>query len=134
MMTKTEVLNDIRKTFGMVPGFFETLPDEVIEEEWNLFKKEVTSSTLPNKWQHLIGLAVASAIRCRYCTYFHTALARVAGATDEELNAAVRQAKQVQGWSTYVHGVRYDEDKFVKEVDQMVSIMKSQKKEPAGVR
>ncbi len=134
MMTKTEVLNDIRKTLGAVPGFFETVPDEVIEEEWNLFKKEVTSTTIPSKLQHLIGLGVASAIRCKYCVYFHTALAKAFGATDDELNAAVRQAKQVVGWSTYVHGVRYDEQKFMREVDEMVSIMKSQKREPAGVR
>ena len=134
MMTKTEVLNDIRETFGMVPGFFESLPDEVIEEEWRLFKKEVTSTTLSGKFQNLIGLAVASAIRCRYCTYFHTALAKAEGATDAEINAAVRQAKQVQGWSTYLHGIRYDESKLQKEVDQMVSIMKSRKREPVGVR
>ncbi len=128
-MNRINVLNDIRDTFGLVPGFFETLPDEVLEEEWGLFKKEISSNTIPSKYQHLIGLAVASAIRCQYCTLFHTKMARVLGATDDEINAAIRQAKQVAGWSTYLHGIRYDINKLEKELDKMIELMRNQKEE-----
>lgn len=133
-MNRQEVLRDIKDTFGLVPGFFESLPDEVIAEEWGLFKKEITSDTIPSKYQHLIGLGVASAIRCGYCTLFHTAFARALGATDGEINAAVRQGKQVVGWSTYLHGIRYDINKLQREVDEVVSLMKSRKREPVGAR
>lgn len=133
-MNRKDVLKDIKDTFGLVPGFFETLPDEVLEEEWRLFKKEISSDTIPSKYQHLIGLGVASAIRCHYCTTFHTVMARELGATDEEINAAIRQSKQVVGWSTYLHGIRYDIKKLENELDQMVAFLRSHKKEMVGAR
>ncbi len=131
-MNRKEVLNDIKETLGIVPGFLESLPDEVIDEEWRLFKKEMTSETVPAKYQHLIGLGVASAIRCQYCVLFHTSMARALGATDAELNFAVREAKQVNGWSTYVHGIRYDINKFQREVDEVVKIMRDRSKVPVS--
>ena len=133
-MNRKDVLKDIKDTFDSVPGFFETLPDEVLEEEWRLFKKEISSDTIPSKYQHLIGLGVASAIRCQYCTMFHTVMASELGATEEEINAAIRQSKQVVGWSTYLHGIRYDIKKLENELDQMVAFLRSHKKETVGAR
>ena len=42
-MDRMNVLENIIDTFGSVPGFFETLPDEVLEEEWRPFKQMISS-------------------------------------------------------------------------------------------
>jgi AhpD family alkylhydroperoxidase len=50
---------------------------------------------IPNKYKELLMLAVHAETRCRYCTLFHTEVARMFGATDEEIQEAVHLAKQL---------------------------------------
>lgn len=90
-MTRDEIYRDIEDTLGLVPTFMKNVPDEFLEDEWNIFKKlQLSQTVIPNKYKELMGIAVSAAIRCRYCTLYHTEIARLFGATDAEIEEAVR--------------------------------------------
>lgn len=126
-MTRAQVEADIRETLGLVLGIFDEIPDQLIENEWMLMKQlELGETHIPNKYKELIGVAVAGSTRCRYCVYFHTEAARLFGATDEEIAEAGLIAKHAMGWSSYLHSVQFDHDRFVAEVDEAVRYVRSQ--------
>ena len=68
--------------------------------------------------KELIGLAVASQIPCTYCIYFHTAMARANGATEEEVREAVAMASITRHWSTVLNGMQVDLSTFKAETDR----------------
>lgn len=116
------VYAEIEAAFGFVPGFLQTLPDASLAHEWRTLKSvQMDPGAIPNKYRELIGLAVAAARGCEYCTYFHTEFARLNGATDAEIEDAVHFAKSNMGWSTYLHGMQYDPETFRSEVDRIVA-------------
>ena len=58
IMTKQKTLEDIKGTFGFVPGFFEDFKwDELaLSGGWELFKKfELSETNIPLKYKHLIA-------------------------------------------------------------------------------
>jgi AhpD family alkylhydroperoxidase len=114
------VEREIKETLGLVPSFFERIPDETLDQEWNLFKRwELEETHIPNKYKELLMLAVHAETRCRYCTLFHTEAARMFGATDEEIQEAVHLAKHTVGWSAYLNGIQQDYDQFSQELEKM---------------
>jgi AhpD family alkylhydroperoxidase len=118
--TRDAVEQDIKNALGIVPGFFDRIPDEALEHEWTLFQHwELEKTLIPNKYKELLMLAVHAETRCRYCTLFHTEVARMFGATDEEIQEAVHLAKHTVGWSAYLNGIRYEYDQFVDELEQI---------------
>ena len=113
---------EIKESFGLVPSFFGQIPDELLDLEWELMKRlEFGETTIPNKYKELIGVAVHSETKCRYCTLFHTEAAKLFGATDEEIQEAVHFAKFTVGWSVYVNGMREDYDQFADELKQITA-------------
>jgi AhpD family alkylhydroperoxidase len=113
---------EMREMLGLVPGFFESLPEALLDSEWESFKLiELNETAIPNKYKELIGIAVSGATRCRYCAYFHTEAARLYGATDEEINEASLMAMHTMAWSTYLNASQYDYDRFVQEVDRVTA-------------
>ncbi|MDN3558171.1 carboxymuconolactone decarboxylase family protein [Halomonas maura] len=78
-------------------------------------------AVLDAKTRELIGLAVAAQIPCSYCSYAHTASARAAGATDDEIREAVALAAQTRHWSTVLNGMQYDLEEFKSEFDEMAT-------------
>jgi AhpD family alkylhydroperoxidase len=125
-MSRNEVYQDIEATLGLVPTFFKGLPDSTLEMEWGLFKRlQLESSAIPNKYKELIGLGIAAAIHCRYCTLFHTEAAKLNGATDAEIEDAVHLAKNTAAWSAYIHGLQIDYDQFRDETRRIVAYVKS---------
>lgn len=116
-MERKEIVDEIKETLGKVPGFMNSLPDDTLENEWGLFKRfELQESSIPPKYRELMGLATASALHCWYCAGFHKAMAQLHGATDEEIQEASHYAKFSSGWSTYLNGIMYDKDAYVKEL------------------
>ena len=132
-MSRADVNRDIEETLGLVPRFFQELPDYLIESEWQSFKSLQLSdeTAIPNKYKELIGLAVSGATRCRYCAYFHTEAARLFGATEEEINESSLVAKNTMGWSTYLNSMQFDYDEFVEEFDRIADHVRAQMAEPA---
>lgn len=117
---RNEVENEIEETMGLVPSFFDQIPDEHLGAEWKLFRDlEFGETNIPNKYKELIGIAVHAETKCRYCTLFHTEAAKLFGATDEEIQEAVHYAKYTVGWSAYLNGMRQDYDEFARELDQV---------------
>lgn len=123
--TRKEVEQEIKQTLGLVPSFFNRVPDQTLDQEWSLFRHwEIDQTLIPNKYKELLMLAVHSETRCRYCTLFHTEVARLFGATDEEIQEAVLLAKYTAGWSVFLNGIREDYDRFAKEVKQVTEHLK----------
>ena len=121
------VYQEITDIFGLVPSFFKELPDTTIEAEWRLFKAvQVDDGPIPQKYRELIGLGIAAVMKCRYCAFYHTALAKLFGATQDEIEAAVHYAKSSAGWSAYLNGMQVDYDTFTREVDQACGHVRSQ--------
>jgi AhpD family alkylhydroperoxidase len=117
---RQEVEREIRETMGVVPSFFNRIPDEYLDSEWYLFKRlELGKTRIPNKYKELMGIALHSETRCRYCTLFHTEAAKLFGASDEEIQEAVHYAKMSVGWSAYLSGTQQDYDQFARDVRQI---------------
>lgn len=120
-MTKEKIYNEITEALGQVPTFLQEQPEETLESEWTLFKKAVLTdqSSIPPKYRELIGIAAAAVKQCWYCTNFHTGVAGLHGASEEEIREAVLLAKFGAGWSTYFNGTNYDKDNFLKELQEV---------------
>jgi AhpD family alkylhydroperoxidase len=116
-MTREEVYADMRAMFGDVPSFFHSVPDNSLELEWQLFKRvQFEEGPIPNKYRELIGLAIASITKCKYCLTYHREIAKLNGATPEEIEDAVHFAKSSAGWSAYITGMGTDYDEFERQV------------------
>lgn len=116
-MTRKEVYEEIEQMFGLVPGMFKAVPDSSLELEWQLFKRvQFDEGPIPNKYRELIGVAIAAVSKCRYCSYYHTELAKLNGASEAEIEDAVHYAKSSAGWSAYINGLQLDYKEFTSEV------------------
>lgn len=125
-MTRNEVYSEIKGLFGIVPTFVKSIPDSTLEMEWRLMKSmQLDEGPIPSKYRHLIGLGISATSKCRYCTLFHSEVARLNGATDAEIEDAVHFAKSTAGWSAYVNGMQIDYDQFRQEIKQMVEFVRS---------
>lgn len=117
----------MKETVGLVPNFFQQLPDRLLDAEWTLFKDlELGETLIPNKYKELMGIALHSETKCRYCILFHTEAAKLFGATDEEIQEAVHYSKMSTGWSVYLNGVQQDYDQFADELAQIGEYLASQ--------
>jgi AhpD family alkylhydroperoxidase len=117
---------DIQKTLGFVPQFFLKFPERALPGAWEEMKTlQLNPATaLPGKSKELIGLAVAAQIPCHYCIYAHTELAKLDGASEEEVGEAVAMAATTRHWSTFINGIQTDEGKFRAEIGRIVGNVK----------
>ncbi len=126
-MTRKEVFMEIEQTLGKVPSFFKLVPDRSLEIEWKLFKTlQLEESPIPNKYRELIGVAISAVTKCKYCSFFHTEVAKLFGASDAEIEDAVHYAKSSAGWSAYLNGMQVDYDDFKKELFESIEYIKKQ--------
>lgn len=127
-MSRADVERDIEEHLGLVPSWFEAVPDSIIENEWGTMRDFQLSdeTAIPPKYKELIGLGVSGATRCRFCAYFHTEAAKLFGATEEEIAEASLMAKQTMGWSTYLNAMQFDYDEFVDEFDRVAEHVREQ--------
>jgi len=119
-----ETYRDIEQTLGLVPSFFKAFPDAGIAGAWAEFKAvQLNPKTeLSGKEKELIGLAVAAQVPCSYCVYFHTAAARLHGASEAEIREAVAMAAITRHWSTVLNGMQVDEAQFMKETNTAMAM------------
>ena len=128
-MNREKIYQEMKETLGLVPVMFTTIPDSTLELEWDLFKKlQLEEGPIPLKYRELIGLATAAVTRCKYCTVFHYEVAKLHGATDEEIEDAMHFTKASSGWSAYVNGMQVDYEQFKAEVKEIVQYVKNHKK------
>ncbi|HKO94122.1 MAG TPA: carboxymuconolactone decarboxylase family protein, partial [Polyangiaceae bacterium] len=114
-------LAEIQQMFGAVPEFFRRFPSEALPGAWTEMRDvQMSSSTaLSDKHKSLIGLAVASQIPCAYCVVADTEFAKLAGASEREINEAIAMAALTRHWSTYLNGVQADEVAFKRDVERV---------------
>jgi len=125
--TRAEIYAEMQSMLGLVPTFFKSIPDSTLGLEWELIKRvQMEPGPIPNKYRELIGLGVSAATKCEYCTFFHTEMARLNGATDAEIEDALHYAKSTTGWSTYINGSQADLEQFRSEVKAMVEYVRKQ--------
>jgi len=124
---------DIEQTLGSVPTFFKMFPEIGIAGAWAEFKSvQLNPKTkLDGKVKELLGLAVAAQIPCHYCIYFHTAAAKLNGASDEEIRETVAMAALVRHWSTVLNGMQVDLNDFRKETDTVLKLAADKAKSAA---
>lgn len=114
---RDKIYTEIEEMFGLVPEMFKQIPDKNLELEWHLFKSvQFDQGAIPNKYRELIGLAISAVIKCKYCIFYHTELAKLNGATPVEIEDALHYAKSSVGWSAYISGLQINFDQFKKEI------------------
>jgi AhpD family alkylhydroperoxidase len=120
---------EMKAMFGGVPVMFTKLPAHVQTSAWEWFKSMSSpDAAIPPKYGELIGLGVASQIPCDYCVYAHTTMAKMYGATDEEIQEAVMKGAEVRHWSTILNGNQVDYESFKTEWDGMLEFVKANSK------
>ena len=120
---------EMEGAFGTVPVMMKVYPDNMRASAWEWFKKtQSPDGAIPSKYSELISLGVASQIPCSYCVYAHTTMAKMLGATDAELQAAVASAASTRHWSTVLNGADISLEDFKKEWDGILSHIKKQSK------
>ncbi|MEK6705180.1 MAG: carboxymuconolactone decarboxylase family protein [Bdellovibrionota bacterium] len=120
--TAGDAYEDIKVTLGVVPEFMQRFPRFAIAGAWKEMKhlQLNPNTSLSPKHKELIGLAVASQIPCKYCTYFHTLAARFHGASDDEISETLAIAGLARHWSAVINGAMLDVEKFRSEIQRMV--------------
>ncbi|GIR71825.1 MAG: hypothetical protein CM15mP74_30760 [Halieaceae bacterium] len=69
---------------------------------------------IPLKHAQLAAISASVAMKCVYCIPAHTAFARAAGATEEEIKTAVAIAADVALNSSMLYGNQFDMETFMK--------------------
>jgi AhpD family alkylhydroperoxidase len=132
-MSRSDTERDIIETLGQVPDFFKDMPDDTLAREWEEWKAfQLADTALTVREKHLIGLGVAAATHCPYCTYFHAAAARMMGADDAQLEEAARFASDTAKYSAYLHGLQVPIADFKRQADEMGEFMARKAQEKAA--
>ena len=97
-------------TTPMEPEAFMGSYTEMILKMAN-FQKE---SGFDAKTFELFALSAAAGMKCEYCIVAHTAMAKKAGATQDEIKTAIMVAGVVSLNSTVMYGNQYDQEKWRK--------------------
>ena len=117
---------EMKATFGGVPVMFNKLPAHVRASAWEWFKSMSSpDASIPPKYSELISLSVAAQIPCEYCVYAHTTMAKMHGASEEEISEAVMKGAEVRHWSTILNGNQVDYESFKTEWDGMLDFVKA---------
>jgi len=86
------VYDDIKQTFGMIPNLFKAMAAADpcwLEMNWYREKKiMIEEGPLDNKTRELIAFAVSVVNNCEYCSLVHENMARMQGASKDEINHA----------------------------------------------
>ncbi|WP_266078965.1 carboxymuconolactone decarboxylase family protein [Haladaptatus caseinilyticus] len=126
-MVSTEIRNEIEEDCGLVPSWITNLSEPASDHSWKLVRDlEFGETELSAREKALIGVGVAAAINCPYCTHFHKEDARMEDVTEVELEEAINLASTTQYFSTVLHGNEVDLDEFVDETTEIVEYIQRQ--------
>jgi AhpD family alkylhydroperoxidase len=120
-------LKDIEQTFGFVPELWRKVPEAALPGAWREMKglKLNPNTRLSAKQKSLIVLAVASQVPSRPCVMAETAFAKLAGASEREIQEAVGMAAITRNMSTLLNGQQIDEKAFSQDIDRLVAGVKA---------
>ena len=95
------VQESIEKSFGFIPETFQAMGANGDFLERVLSISQAAGKILDPKTKELIAIAVSAANGCEYCVAAHSASARQAGVTDEEITAAIEVAAMMSMYNTF---------------------------------
>ena len=110
------VISDIReaKTGNPIIELHPSANQEATQAFYLAVEKNVFNGAIPLKYAQLAAISASAIIRCEYCIPAHTAMAKAAGASDEEIKTALAIAADVALNSTMLYGNQFDMDDFMK--------------------
>ena len=76
-------------------------------------EKKIVNGAIRLKHAQLAAISASVAAKCFYCIRAHTAMAKAAGASDEEIKTAVAVAADVALNSSMLYGNQFDMDEFL---------------------
>lgn len=81
------ILDGVQKKMGMTPNLMATMANSpAVLEAYVAFGNALGKSALPAKLREQIALTVGELNACQYCLSAHTALGKMTGLGDEEIN------------------------------------------------
>lgn len=110
-----EIYDEIRESFGgLVPNLFKAMaavdPDW-LEENWRREQRIMLSEgSLDRKTKELIAMAVCLVHGSDYCSLAHEALARMSGASDQDVGEAKQVVEQFSSFSRIGYALRVPVD------------------------
>jgi AhpD family alkylhydroperoxidase len=125
-MTRKEIYAQAEQMLGGVPGWLSETPDGAIEQFWATFTWLFSDTKLSGRDKALVALGAAVVLHCKYCIPFHTAQVAMHGIAGDQIKEASWAANSVAGFGSYLHGIGYDLDRFLKELDGAVKHITSQ--------
>jgi uncharacterized peroxidase-related enzyme len=88
-----ELLDGIQKNLGMVPNIFRLMANSpAVLEAYLNFSGALATGALDAKLRERLALTVSQSNGCDYCLAAHTAIGRLTGLTDEEIEDSRRGA------------------------------------------
>lgn len=83
----SEILMDIKKTFGRIPNLFLTYAHHppLLEANWHKVKRVMMEGELSRKTKEAIALLVSQDNGCDYCVAAHTGALQMIGVADDEM-------------------------------------------------
>lgn len=101
------------KTANPFVALHPSAQQEATAAYYSAVEKNVFNGAIPLKYAQLAALSASVAMRCEYCIPAHTAFAKAAGATDEEIKTAVAIAADVALNSSMLYGNQFGMDEFL---------------------
>lgn len=135
VVDEQSALADIAATLGFVPEFLRKIPGPALPGAWRELKslKLDPNTSIGAKDKALIGLAVASQVPSRYCVIAETEFAKLAGASEREIQEAIGMAAITRNMSTLLNGALTDENTFRADVQRLVNGAKAAAKKAAAM-
>lgn len=96
-----KVQESVEKKFGFLPETFQAMGRNGDFLQAMLSLAESAGKGLDAKTRELISVAVSAVAGCAYCLDTHRAMALKAGATDEEITAALEVAAMMSAFNTF---------------------------------
>ena len=84
--------------------------------KWNTL---FTSGPIPSKEARLVAVSASAAMKCEYCITAQVIMAKQAGATDDEIKAAIQIAAEVARFSILLYGNEFGQDNLKAILDKM---------------
>jgi AhpD family alkylhydroperoxidase len=126
--------SEIQRALGFVPTFIARIPRALLPGWWDQTKalEMNPKSALNGKTKELLGLAVAAQIPCDPCVLFHTEMARLNGASEQEIQEAIGMAALTRFGSTLLHGLQIDRDAYRQDVSRLVKNAREASRKEGG--
>jgi AhpD family alkylhydroperoxidase len=94
-MELEQVDREVKNFFALVPSPAEPLTGGQKVEGRSLFEEpQGGAESYSEKIRELIGIALSALTSCPHCAFYHTQLARAGGATESEIEDALREPER----------------------------------------